>query len=155
RPRVREADVEAQPTDDNIAKYRAILKASPDHHEFNEAFAWLTRHDPGTVAAFLREGNFPDSFAGAVPIERRAKSRAYAMSSSFGVACKNDRVRHFMELLKSPVDFVRVAAAVYLCYEDEAAGVAELRKLLALPEEAGGWAALTLARRGFKDAMPR
>jgi hypothetical protein len=58
-------------------------------------------------------------------------------------------------LLTAKEPIVRVAGAVYLCFEDEKAGLKELAKLTQLKDEAGAWAALTLARRGQKDAVPR
>jgi hypothetical protein len=42
-----------------------------------------------------------------------------------------------------------------LCFEDEEAGLAALRRLEALEGTPGAWAALTRARRGHKDAVER
>jgi hypothetical protein len=50
---------------------------------------------------------------------------------------------------------VRVAAAVYLAYEEEAAARQRLVPLMKEQGFPGVWAALTLARRGDKSAMPR
>jgi hypothetical protein len=50
---------------------------------------------------------------------------------------------------------VRVTGAVYLCFENEKVGREALKKLTDLPLEPGAWAALALARRGDKTAVPR
>ncbi len=147
----------SQPGPERLARSLSILleKEGPSDGNFGEAFFELTRHDPGSVAAFLRNGSFRQLPETINPRERLEKERSYLFGSLFCVDCSGSRVQHLTSLLGSHDDFVRVAGAVYLCYEDEARGVAELKRLLALPEEAGAWAALTLARRGHKDAMPR
>jgi hypothetical protein len=160
-PRLPQRGLEAknadQPSVEELARSRSILldKAGRDARAFDQAFSLLTRHDPDFVATYLRNGSFPFFFESPVPLEKREKSRAYVLGSRFCVGCTGNREQHLTTLLRSREDFIRVAAAVYLCFENERAGVAELRKLLPLPEEPGAWAALTLARRGYKEAMPR
>ncbi len=58
-------------------------------------------------------------------------------------------------LLGAREPIVRVTGAVYLCFEDKGEGLKALAALTKLPGDAGAWAALTLARRGDKSAMPR
>jgi len=88
--------------------------------------------------------------------ERRIeRTRGYELGSSFAVRCQKDRVKSFKAMLAAKDPYIQVAGAVYLCFEDETAGKTELKKLMKLPGEPGGWAALTLARRGEKDALPR
>jgi hypothetical protein len=62
-------------------------------------------------------------------------------------------------MLRSLVDardpYIQVAAAVYLCFENEAEGVSALRALSARSGDPGIWAALNLARRGDKEAAKR
>jgi hypothetical protein len=48
-----------------------------------------------------------------------------------------------------------VAGAVYLAFENPALGASKLEELTKLPGDPGGWAALNLARRGHKSAVPR
>jgi hypothetical protein len=61
----------------------------------------------------------------------------------------------FIRLLDAPEPFIRVAAAVYLSFENEALGESRLEGFCILPGNPGTWAALTLARRGNKAAMMR
>ena len=75
--------------------------------------------------------------------------------SYFAWRCGADRKKHLAALSGAKEPLVRVAGAVYLCYEDAEAGTAALNKLTALEGGAGVWAALTLARRGNKTAVPR
>ena len=42
-----------------------------------------------------------------------------------------------------------------ICFEDIDAGTVALKRMTAVDGDPGAWAALTLARRGHKDAMPR
>jgi hypothetical protein len=80
---------------------------------------------------------------------------AYVQASYFAWKCGQDRPRHLKQLLTAKEPVIRVAGAVYLCFEDEKLGLKELAKLTDLEGEAGAWAALTLARRGEKSAVPR
>jgi hypothetical protein len=80
---------------------------------------------------------------------------AYWLASSFAWKCGQDRPKHLKQLLTAKEPAIRVAGAVYLCFEDETLGLKELAKLTDLEGEAGAWAALTLARRGRKSAVPR
>jgi hypothetical protein len=134
------------PTKSYLAELRKNLKAGPESNEFGEAFDCLLRHDPAAVAEFLVAWNNPT---------KEEDLLGYELGSYFGWRCGKDRQRHFKSLLKAKEPFIRVAAAVYLCFEDSKAGVAALEKLTALKGDAGVWAALTLARRGRKDAIPR
>ncbi|MHC5058192.1 MAG: hypothetical protein ACYTKD_26335, partial [Planctomycetota bacterium] len=117
-------------------------------HQFFKALDALTRHDPGAVAEYLTSWeNRGDSW--------RDTDRGHVLGSYFAWRCGGDREKHLRLLLKARDPYVRVAGAVYLCFEDEKAGTAELRKLTALEGDPGVWAALTLARRGDKSSMPR
>jgi hypothetical protein len=51
--------------------------------------------------------------------------------------------------------YIRVAGAVYLCFEDEKEGTRALARFASLPGDPGAWAALNLARRGDKAAALR
>lgn len=115
---------------------------------FRESFERLTLHYPEPVVRFLMNWEAPrrtwaDSGAG------------YETGSYFAYRCGRDRQRHLTELLGARDPYVRVAAAVYLCFESESQGKQALAKLTSLPGDAGAWAALTLARRGDKNALPR
>jgi hypothetical protein len=80
---------------------------------------------------------------------------AYRDASYFAWKCGRDRPQHLKQLLTAREPVIRVAGAVYLCFEDEKLGLKELAKLTGLEGEAGAWAALTLARRGNRSAVPR
>jgi hypothetical protein len=64
-------------------------------------------------------------------------------------------MKHLSTLLSAKDPFIRVAGAVYLCFEDLEAGTKALVELSKLEDDPGVWAALTLARRGNKEAVPR
>ncbi len=85
----------------------------------------------------------------------RDADRGYMLGSWFGWKCGRDRARHLRALDAAADPFVRVAAAVYLAFDDEKEGRARLTRLTKLPGDPGAWAALTLARRGDHRAVPR
>ena len=136
-------------SDTTTVRLVLALNSGPGRRlQFREAFERLTIHDPRPVVQFLLHWTAPsrtwaDSGAG------------YNIGSYFAYRCGKDRRKHLTELLKAHDPYVRVAAAVYLCFEDASDGKQALIELMALPGDAGAWAALTLARRGDKTAMPR
>lgn len=143
----------AASTPEQLEKYRRTLMKGPERDTrdtFNAAFARLCEEDPGAVVSFLVGYEAPSWEKVSWP-----KYDCYAMASYFGWRCTKDRQKHLTALLKAKEPIIRVAAAVYLCFEDEAAGVAELKKQTALPGLPGIWAAITLVRRGHSDAMPK
>jgi hypothetical protein len=152
KPGARPDPVEAPPTADALAAWRKAL-ADRESPEWGGAFTGLTRHNPAVVAEFLMKWEVP------VPENEfqrtRTRDMGYGLGSFFAWRCGKDRGKHLAALLEAKDPWVRVAAAVHLCFEDEAKGVAALKKLTALDGDPGGWAALTLARRGHADAVPR
>ena len=115
-------------------------------------FLALAREDPaplGGVLAGWQSGGGPwgRSFWKA--------ERGYGLGTWFGRTCGKDRASNLRKLVGAKDPYVRTAGAIYLCYEDETAGREALRQCLALEGDPGGWAALALARRGEKDAVPR
>lgn len=141
-------DRAAAPSADELARQRKILAAGPGAEGFGEAFELLTRHDPGPVAEFLAGWKNPEA-------DWRDADRGYVLGSYFAWKCGRDRAAHLAALTKAADPFVRVAGAVYLCFEDLDAGTAALKKLVALDGDPGAGAALTLARRGDREAVPR
>jgi len=79
----------------------------------------------------------------------------YVLGSYFAWKCNENRKKHMVKLLDAENPYIRVAGAVYLCFEDEKLGVKKLRKLTKLKSDPGVWAAINLVRRGDKSAMPR
>jgi len=78
------------------------------------------------------------------------------MGSFFAWRCTGDRPLYLRMLATRAKDpFVRVAGATYLCFEDEQEGLRARAGLMELPGDPGVWAALGLARRGNRSAMPR
>ena len=115
---------------------------------FGTAFETLTRHDPASVARFLVNWkNDGKDWSDA--------DRSYVLGSYFAWKCGGNRAVHLRALSHARDPFIRTAGAVYLCFEDKQAGMTALRSLQAVPGDAGVWAALNLARRGDKTAMPR
>ena len=77
------------------------------------------------------------------------------MGSYFAWRCTGERATHLRRLTGARDPYIRAAGAVYLCFENRAEGMAALREVAKLPDDAGAWAALNLVRRGDKSAMPR
>jgi hypothetical protein len=115
---------------------------------FREAFQRLTERDPELVADFL-SGWSPSTRAWS------DSGTAYVLGSYFAHKCGRDRTHWLRQLLSARDPYVRVAGAVYLCFEDAHEGVRELKRLTSLPGDAGAWAALALARHGDKNGMAR
>ena len=110
--------------------------------------AILARHEPTTVADYLLTWKNPDRFWSDSDL-------GYVLGSLFAYYCGQDRALHLKTLLEAQDPFVRVAGAVYLCYEDEKAGMLALARLKDLPGDPGVWAALNLCRRGDLGAVER
>jgi hypothetical protein len=137
-----------KPSETQLTKLRADFAAGPKSEEFGIAFEKLTRFEPTPVRNYLIA--WKNSNKGWSDTDR-----GYVLGSFFAWQCGVDRPKHLRELLKATDPFIRVAGAVYLCFEDAEAGITELRKLTSLEGDPGVWAALALARRGQKTAVPR
>lgn len=152
--RHKEVDATLPPADDvpdlsaqKLAEYRRIL-TDPKHKDWDKAFTSLTRHEPISVVNFLL--NWKPAIN-----DPRERQLGYVMGSYFGVNCGKEREMSFETLLQAEDPFIRVAGGVYLCFEDIEKGKAALRKLCSLEGDPGTWAALNLARRGERGAVPR
>ena len=139
---------EQAPSGQELANLRRTLARGEKAEGFGEAFETLTRHDPGPVVEFLVAWINPNQ-------DWRDKDRGYALGSYFAWRCGKDRQKHLAALSEAKDPFIRVAGAVYLCFEDADAGTAALKRMTEVDGDPGAWAALTLARRGHKDAVPR
>ena len=126
------------------AKEREELRAKlqkPGSGGSWSAFDTLTRRDCASVVEVL---------ARPLPEEQSG----YQVGSFVGVECRPDRAANLAALAEKAADpWIRAAAAVSLAYEDEARGLAALKKLQAQPGGPGAWAALALARRGDRQAL--
>ncbi|HEX7078042.1 MAG TPA: hypothetical protein VF363_06460 [Candidatus Eisenbacteria bacterium] len=147
------AYMKGPPTPSALTRWRARLAADstghPEHGlEESEAFVALTKFEPERVAQYLVRWHPRD-------VEREGDGLGLTLGGYFAAFCGRDRARLLSSLLRAEDPYIRVSAAVYLCFEDEVAGQAALRDLMPLPGDPGVWAALTLARRGVKDALPR
>lgn len=77
----------------------------------------------------------------------------YGLGSWVAKTCRQDTDK-CLEILRQAKDpYVRVAGAVYLCFENEEEGMNQLRNMQQLEGGARFWAALNLARRGDKQVM--
>jgi hypothetical protein len=135
-------------TAEKLKEMRTWLQGKPTEEQIGELMWFLTAQDPGPLAEWLARWE-PEADG---PF---GSDQGYGMASWFAWKCGSDRGANLKKLLAAKDPCVRVAGAVYLCYEDEAAGREALRACMKLEGDAGSWAALTLARRGDKDAMPR
>jgi hypothetical protein len=123
-------------------------KGDESGFEFHEAFEALTEKDPDIVVEYLLQ-------AWKEPGSRWDHDRMYALGSWFAHHCGKDRRKHLTALLEARDPWIRVAGAVYLCFEDPFAGKQHLRELTKLDGDPGVWAALTLARRGDDTSLER
>jgi hypothetical protein len=136
------------PPDSALEGLRAGLRAPYSSKAFETSFRTLTLYEPGTVEDFLMHYEVPDTSVFQEDTE-------YVLGCYFGWRCGADRAAHFRRLLRAKDPFVRVAAAVYLSFEDRREGEAALRRLTREAGPSGAWAAIELARRGVKDEMMR
>jgi hypothetical protein len=113
-----------------------------------EVFDVLVKHEPAVVAEALLTWESLNKLGEVTEI-------GYEIGSSFCCLCGKDRVANFTKLLTARDPYVRVAAAVYLCFEDKKAGLHELKKLFDMPGIPGDWAATVMIERGDKQAMQR
>jgi hypothetical protein len=130
------------------AKLMALLKKQPELRDAGEALETLTVHEPAAVVEYLQkwvnpEKHWADHDAG------------YSLGSYFAWQCGRDRKENLTRLLSAKDNFIRVAGAVYLCFEDRELGLQKLKELSGLEGDPGVWAALNRARRGDKSAVPR
>ncbi|MCY2932174.1 MAG: hypothetical protein NTV86_22295, partial [Planctomycetota bacterium] len=155
-PSTHEDKAETRPSAPEVAvdieALRKTFAKGPREEGFGRAFLELTRRDPATVAAYLVQWELP---AERRPLPAGNSTRGYDLGSLFTHACGKDRPVHLRTLLKAKDPFIRVAGAVYLCFEEPRAGAKELKALQAIEGDPGAWAALTLARRGDASAVPR
>lgn len=146
--------IEPAPSATELARMRDVLqgKIKPEvalpGDNLGRAIETLTKHDPAVVAEYLANWkNDMQSWSDA--------DRGYVLGSYFAWQCAGEREVHLRTLPKAQDPFIRVAGAVYLCFENREEGMTELQKLIALPGDPGAWAALNLARREDKTAIPR
>jgi len=135
------------PTGIELEKMRALVKAQPERIGAPEMKA-LTVHDPAVVAEYLVRWVNPNK-------NRDDPNLSYAMGSFFAWCCGKDREENLRKLLDAKDPFIRVAGAIYLCFENRELGLQNLREFTRLEGDPGAWAALNLAQRGDKAAMPR
>ncbi len=108
----------------------------------------LAEEDPAVAAAALVRWRNPGR-------SWQDAHRGVVLGSTFAAFCRDDLPVHLRALLEAEDEEVRVAAAVHIAMVEPDEGVEALRRLQALPGLAGGWAALTLARRGRAESIPR
>jgi len=146
----------APPTAKQLEEMRTIFaKGEKDNREFWSALHLLIQHDPKVVLPYFKNWQNPEKRPTEKYRRNNRSSRGYHLGSEFALRCGGDREKMLTDLLDAKEDYVKVAAAVYLCYENLASGEKALRKFLKVPDDPGVWAALTLARRADKEALTR
>jgi hypothetical protein len=120
------------------------------NEESAKARRGLIAYDPTPIFLELQAWEPPANKIGGRPTET-----THAKASFAAHHCGVDREKHLKILLRAENPLIRTTGAVYLCFENEKLGKEELNRLTKLEGEAGAWAALTLARRGDKTAVPR
>ncbi|MCC6572668.1 MAG: hypothetical protein IT462_02655 [Planctomycetes bacterium] len=145
-----QADEQTIPDAKKLAALRKIVESGDIAHEdFGEAVETLTRYEPAPVAKWLKDWT-QDKNA-----HWSAAEKPYLFGSFFGHSCGKDRISNLITLLDAKEQGVRVAAAVYLCFDDAVQGEKALKEFAKLEGRPGAWAGLTLVRRGHKEYFPR
>lgn len=139
---------EQEPSHEELQRLRNALAQGQEARDFGKALDLLTLHDPEFVAKYLTSWVNPRR-------TWRDAAEGYVLGSYFAWKCSSRRESHLRSLLSAKNGYIRVAAATYLCFENEHLGKRHLRKLARLDGDPGVWAALNLVRRGEKSAMPR
>lgn len=133
---------------EKLSELRAVLNKGSQNRNFGEALDKLAVYAPQYVTEYLLSWVNPDE-------HWRDTDMGYFLGSYFAWKCGKDRKEHLQALTRAKDDYIRVAAAVYLTFEDAELGMEYLRKMTRLKGDPGVWAALNLVRRGEKTAMPR
>jgi hypothetical protein len=142
------AENQKAPTEEELKEMRRLLSNSPTLEQFYKVFDAMTQHDPEPIADYLLQWKNPEA-------DWRDVDFGYVIGSYFAWRCGKDRATNFQKLLKAHDPYIRVAGAVYLCFENKNEGMTKLKEVMTLPGDAGVWAALNLARRGDKSAIAR
>jgi hypothetical protein len=143
-----DTDSPKAPTEKEIIEMRELLASNSTAEQFDKVFEVMTRYDPEPIADYLVHWVNPEK-------TWRDADYGYVIGSYFAWQCGKNREANLRKLLSAHDPFIRVAGAVYLCYENKDEGIARLKEFVNLPGDAGVWAAINLARRGDKSAMPR
>jgi hypothetical protein len=141
-------DSAKNPTEKEISEMRELLANNPTDEQFYKVFDVMARYDPEPIADYLVRWVNPEK-------TWRDADYGYVIGSYFAWQCGKNREANFRKLLSAHDPLIRVAGAVYLCYENREEGIARLKEFVNLPGDAGVWAAINLARRGDKSVMPR
>ncbi|UCD15226.1 MAG: hypothetical protein JSV34_05775 [Candidatus Omnitrophota bacterium] len=144
-----------EPTREKLDQLRASLTAEDPLAYIYEVCDILARYDPAPVARFLVQWENPCKSWSDDDERFGDEDLGYVIGSQFARNCGQDRVKNLRMLLTARDDYVRVAGATYLCFEDEREGIAHLKRFAELRGDPGVWAALDLARRGHKDFVSR
>jgi hypothetical protein len=135
------------PTPDQIEQAREELRQPRDRVPW-AAVRIMSPRDPARVVEMLLQWQPKESVSPASDV-------GYYLGSQFVHLCGRDREMHLTALLKACDPWIKTAAAVYLCFENPALGKTSLKDMCSLEGGPGGWAALVLASRGDKSAVPR
>lgn len=137
------------PAEPDIEQVAEKLQVFENAHEAMGVLDWLIENRPEKAAEIL-QGWTPRPHS-----THRWDAEGYVLGSKFGKYCPSNRIALLGKLTQAKDPLIRVSAAVYLCFDDLAAGLQELERLKIEDGDAGAWAALTLARRGRKESVDR
>jgi len=132
--------------DSQLASARTALRGQ----EYDgRAFDLVSAYDPQAIVEFFEHRAVP-------PPKGWSSATGYTLASTFGQLCGENRRTMFQRLVQNAREpIVRVAAGVYLTYEDSLEGISALRELARQSGFPGGWAATVLASRGDRGAVGR
>jgi len=137
------------PSESEIEQVAAALQNPEASHAGAQVLTWMIENRPDQAAAVLVGWTPPTHRA------RRWDFEGYTLGSKFAKYCPSNRVALLTKLLAARDPLIRVSAAVYLYFDDQKVGLKALEQFQTLPGDPGAWAALTLARRGRKEAVGR
>jgi hypothetical protein len=135
-----------QYTPEILDQYQATLAdyKKQDREKWVRSFQVLVEHRSVFAAEWLSK--WENSLK-----EWHDETMGYELGSWMAYACKTEKLKCLKIMLDAKDSYVRVAGAVYLCFEDEKEGISQLSKMLNLEGDPRFWASLNLARRGDKQ----
>ncbi len=141
-------DSVVKPTSAELRVLKETLENNIKNGEYINAINVLATYEPDWLAEYLSSWENPGK-------DRWDQDSGYWLGSYAIWRCGGDRKAFVTQLLTARESFIQVAGAVYLCFEDLEMGKKYLKDFQTLEGTSGSWAALNLARRGDKSAMPR
>ena len=140
-------------SDTELEKLRQTFAAGPRAERFDMAFSVLCERDPDLVAPWL--ARWKNDLGDTSVARAFVLMRPYRLGNTFCQTCPTGRAGNLWKLLRAREPYVQAAAAVYLSYASPDYAKSELKRVAALDDDPGAWAAITLVAAGAKEQVPR